>query len=322
MRRGGRYQKGYDGGGQLHNDSPSSGERNFDSTRARGGGGRGRGGRGRGRPPGLRGKDIGLYYARKQQEKKSSQRSYISIDHHSKNDIVQMFKKMTHLHPQGVSFYARDHEESSFMETYRENLHANAANDQGSVGCNNDPPEDWEDLEASAEQLSDLSSPTSGGSRQDEYLRRELASKLASDESYKAMLRFREKLPAFKKRDEILEKLEANQVVVVSGETGCGKTTQVPQFILDKMIQSGQGSQTKIICTQPRRISAISVADRVADERGEKLGKSVGYQIRLESKLPRETGSILFCTTGKPQRCFTDFFDFFYISPLHERNKM
>ena len=97
-------------------------------------------------------------------------------------------------------------------------------------------------------------------------------------------------------------------MVVISGETGCGKTTQVPQFVLDDALLSsaeGRGAaaeRTRIVCTQPRRISAISVAERVADERDEPVGgvsSSVGYQIRLESKLPRERGgSIVYCTTG------------------------
>ena len=63
---------------------------------------------------------------------------------------------------------------------------------------------------------------------------------------------------------------------------GCGKTTQVAQFILDDWILQGKGSVCHIICTQPRRISAISVAERVAQERAEKCGHSVGYQIRLD----------------------------------------
>ena len=118
---------------------------------------------------------------------------------------------------------------------------------------------------------------------------------------YKRILQFRMELPAFKKRAEILDRIDKSQVVVVSGETGCGKTTQVPQFILDSHLQLGKGSKCRIVCTQPRRISAISIAERVAEERGERVGgssSSVGYQIRLESRLPREKGSILYCTTG------------------------
>ncbi|KAM0735084.1 ATP-dependent DNA/RNA helicase DHX36 [Formica fusca] len=115
---------------------------------------------------------------------------------------------------------------------------------------------------------------------------------------YLNMLKFRLKLPAYHKKSEILQLIKDNQVVVISGETGCGKTTQVAQFILDDQIETGNGSITRIVCTQPRRISAISVAERVAAERVEHLGKSVGYQIRLEKIPTREQGSILFCTTG------------------------
>ncbi|CAL7947300.1 unnamed protein product [Xylocopa violacea] len=117
-------------------------------------------------------------------------------------------------------------------------------------------------------------------------------------QEYEKMMKFRLKLPSYQKKSEILELIRENQVVVISGETGCGKTTQVAQFILDDQIEQGNGSLTKIICTQPRRISAISVAERVAAERAEKLGKSVGFQIRLEKILPRDKGSILYCTTG------------------------
>jgi ATP-dependent RNA helicase DHX36 len=87
------------------------------------------------------------------------------------------------------------------------------------------------------------------------------------------------------------------QVLVVSGETGCGKTTQLPQFILESEILNGKGADCSIICTQPRRISAISVATRVAAESGDELGETVGYQIRLESKRSANT-RLLFCTTG------------------------
>lgn len=66
-----------------------------------------------------------------------------------------------------------------------------------------------------------------------------------------------------------------SQVVVVSGETGCGKTTQVPQYILESQIEACRGAVCSIICTQPRRISAMAVSERVAAERGEKLGESV-----------------------------------------------
>ncbi|KAL4226527.1 ATP-dependent DNA/RNA helicase dhx36 [Mactra antiquata] len=119
-----------------------------------------------------------------------------------------------------------------------------------------------------------------------------------NDNVYLDMMKFRKKLPSYDHAQAITDLIASNQVVVLSGETGCGKTTQVPQFILDDYIKKKQGSQCRIICTQPRRISAISVAERVSAERAEKCGHSAGYMIRLENKLPRTEGSILYCTTG------------------------
>ncbi|KAI8028177.1 DExH-box ATP-dependent RNA helicase DExH3 [Camellia lanceoleosa] len=90
----------------------------------------------------------------------------------------------------------------------------------------------------------------------------------------RTMLDFRRSLPAFKEKERLLQAIAQNQVVVISGETGCGKTTQLPQYILESEIESGRGSFCNIICTQPRRISAMAVAERVSTERGEPLGES------------------------------------------------
>ncbi|KAK4406508.1 DExH-box ATP-dependent RNA helicase DExH3 [Sesamum angolense] len=89
------------------------------------------------------------------------------------------------------------------------------------------------------------------------------------------MLDFRKSLPAFMEKERLLQAIARNQVVVISGETGCGKTTQLPQYILESEIESGRGAFCSIICTQPRRISAMAVAERVSAERGEPLGESV-----------------------------------------------
>ncbi|KAH7923230.1 P-loop containing nucleoside triphosphate hydrolase protein [Leucogyrophana mollusca] len=113
--------------------------------------------------------------------------------------------------------------------------------------------------------------------------------------SYIELLTIRERLPAFVSKELFLTQLETHRVVVVVGETGCGKTTQLPQFILDSIILSGSGSKASIIVTQPRRISAISVAARVSAERAD--DGSVGYAIRGESKQDKRT-KLLFCTTG------------------------
>ncbi|XP_021769604.1 DExH-box ATP-dependent RNA helicase DExH1-like [Chenopodium quinoa] len=121
--------------------------------------------------------------------------------------------------------------------------------------------------------------------------------KLKARANVQAMQSFRAKLPAFNVRTEFLNAVAKNQVLVVSGETGCGKTTQLPQFILEEEISLLRGADCSIICTQPRRISAISVAARISSERGENLGETVGYQIRLETKRSART-RLLFCTTG------------------------
>ncbi|KAL0118911.1 hypothetical protein PUN28_009500 [Cardiocondyla obscurior] len=105
-------------------------------------------------------------------------------------------------------------------------------------------------------------------------------------------------LPIHEFKDDILSKLENNRVLLIEGDTGCGKTTQVPQFILDSFAQNGNATDCNILISQPRRISAISLADRIACERKEDVGDVVGFQVKLEQVLPKELGSIVFCTTG------------------------
>ncbi|RHY42296.1 hypothetical protein DYB38_000117 [Aphanomyces astaci] len=114
-------------------------------------------------------------------------------------------------------------------------------------------------------------------------------------DKYIQMQKTRAKLPAYQERETIVSLLETNQVVLISGATGCGKTTQVPQFLLDHFIPKQQ--TCNIICTQPRRLAAIGVATRVAHERTESIGESVGYSIRMETRRSPET-RLLFCTTG------------------------
>ncbi|KAK7363934.1 hypothetical protein VNO77_06099 [Canavalia gladiata] len=118
---------------------------------------------------------------------------------------------------------------------------------------------------------------------------------------YQDMLKIRATLPISALKGDTLQLLKEHDVIVVCGETGSGKTTQVPQFILDDAIESGHGGHCNIICTQPRRIAAISVAERVADERCEPSpgsdGSLTGYQVRLDSARNEKT-RLLFCTTG------------------------
>ncbi|KAL8712360.1 MAG: hypothetical protein Q9225_006966 [Loekoesia sp. 1 TL-2023] len=112
------------------------------------------------------------------------------------------------------------------------------------------------------------------------------------------MLAIRQNLPAWKQRDTIIQAVNQNQVTIISGETGSGKSTQAVQFILDDLIQRQLGSCANIICTQPRRISALGLADRVSDERCTTAGDEVGYIIRGESNIRPGQTKITFLTTG------------------------
>ncbi|GFO22452.1 ATP-dependent RNA helicase dhx29 [Plakobranchus ocellatus] len=103
------------------------------------------------------------------------------------------------------------------------------------------------------------------------------------------------KLPILDARDEIVSTIESNQVTVIQGPTGSGKTTQIPQFILDYYAEESR--YCNIIVTQPRKIAAMSVAKRVSDERGWELGSVCGYQIALDRHGSEDT-RILYCTTG------------------------
>lgn len=95
----------------------------------------------------------------------------------------------------------------------------------------------------------------------------------------------RESLPIFKLRNELLQAIHDNQVLIVIGETGSGKTTQITQY----MAEAGYTSRGVIGCTQPRRVAAMSVAKRVAEEFGCRLGQEVGYAIRFEDQTSPET---------------------------------
>eukprot|EP00930_Biecheleria_cincta_P070106 TRINITY_DN57764_c0_g1_i1.p1 TRINITY_DN57764_c0_g1~~TRINITY_DN57764_c0_g1_i1.p1 ORF type:complete len:1174 (+),score=171.27 TRINITY_DN57764_c0_g1_i1:284-3523(+) len=112
---------------------------------------------------------------------------------------------------------------------------------------------------------------------------------------YQKLLPARQRLPAFQQASDIIESVRNNSVVLVLGATGCGKTTQIPQLLLEDL--ASQGEECRIIATQPRRISAFSVAERVAAERGEKLGKTVGYKVRFEDSVGPST-QLVFCTVG------------------------
>ncbi|RJP86426.1 MAG: ATP-dependent RNA helicase HrpA [Desulfobacteraceae bacterium] len=128
-------------------------------------------------------------------------------------------------------------------------------------------------------------------------------------------------LPILDRKHDIIEAISRHSVVIVSGETGSGKTTQLPKFCLE----AGRGIDGLIGCTQPRRIAAITVAGRIAEELGEPLGRSVGYQIRFQDRTSREHGYIKLMTDGillaeaQTDR-FLNAYDTLIIDEAHERS--
>jgi HrpA-like RNA helicase len=118
------------------------------------------------------------------------------------------------------------------------------------------------------------------------------------DSSLDELRTSRASLPMSKQSSQVTNTISGQTYSIIVGATGSGKTTQVPQILLDDAIKRGEGGFCDIICTQPRRLAATSIAQRVAVERNEPLGDTVGYQVRFDARLPRRGGSITYCTTG------------------------
>ncbi|KAL1837899.1 hypothetical protein VTJ49DRAFT_3266 [Mycothermus thermophilus] len=150
----------------------------------------------------------------------------------------------------------------------------------------------------------------------------------SSSPKFQRMLESRMQLPMWQFRQQVVDAVDQNQVVIICGETGCGKSTQVPSFLLEHQLV--QGKPCKIYCTEPRRISAISLARRVSEELGENRGdlgtnrSLVGYSIRLEANTSKET-RLVYATTGIVMRMLEGSNDLADITHLvldevHERS--
>lgn len=105
-------------------------------------------------------------------------------------------------------------------------------------------------------------------------------------------------VPITKRKEEILNLVRANTYTIVVAATGTGKSTQLPQIFLNDSMMNGSRTACRVICVQPRRVAASSLARRVAHERMEKLGDSVGYHVRFNARLPNTRNNITYCTTG------------------------
>ncbi|KAF2495810.1 P-loop containing nucleoside triphosphate hydrolase protein [Lophium mytilinum] len=138
---------------------------------------------------------------------------------------------------------------------------------------------------------------TGGGGRLDNSMRHKTTTKATEalengpnnpftgskfSQRYMGILQTRRDLPVHAQRDQFLDKYQKNQILVFVGETGSGKTTQIPQFVLYDDLPHLNGKM--VACTQPRRVAAMSVAQRVAQEMDVTLGEEVGYSIRFEDK--------------------------------------
>ena len=138
--------------------------------------------------------------------------------------------------------------------------------------------------------------------------------------SYKPTIEYPEILPVSQKRDDIAEAIENNQVVIVAGETGSGKTTQLPKICAEL----GRGQYGLIGHTQPRRLAARSVANRIAEEMETKLGEFVGYKVRFNDQISDNT-QIKLMTDGillaeiQHDR-FLNQYDTIIIDEAHERS--
>jgi len=168
-----------------------------------------------------------------------------------------------------------------------------------------------------------LSSPDEKIARQLIHLERRLrssAKRRRNREKHIPPITYNDALPIVAKKDEIIDTITNHQVVIISGETGSGKTTQIPKFCL----AAGRGIHGKIGCTQPRRIAASTVSRRIAEELGEDIGRSVGYKIRFQDRTHPNAyikimtdGILLAETQSDPQ---LSQYDTLIVDEAHERS--
>ncbi|KAJ0697803.1 putative RNA helicase [Helianthus annuus] len=128
------------------------------------------------------------------------------------------------------------------------------------------------------DQIECIQGQVMGGEHVDDEAYQEEHEKSKAKSAHKKLLADRKTLPVYSYRESLLKAVEDHQVLIIVGETGSGKTTQIPQYLHE----AGYTKRGMIGCTQPRRVAAMSVAARVSQEMGVKLGHEVGYSIRFE----------------------------------------
>lgn len=155
-----------------------------------------------------------------------------------------------------------------------------------------EPDDDMKEYEILLDDLEFIERVKRGDTFEEYKIDTRKVEKEAKDKARKQMLEQRKRLPVYERRDELLQAIAENQIIIVQGETGCGKTTQIPQYLHEEgytKTEMKDGEVRMIGCTQPRRVAAMSVAARVSQEVGSKLGHKVGYSIRFEDCTSEET---------------------------------
>jgi pre-mRNA-splicing factor ATP-dependent RNA helicase DHX16 len=201
------------------------------------------------------------------------------IDRKKKEDAL--YKRYVDRDEAGRERYVTEHEEWEAEQTKRV---------QGQIKKSEYvDEEDYGYVFDESQQMKFVISETLGGdlgrgmSREEREMKQRLS---AAEAKAKTVEETRKSLPIYQFRDDIIQAVKDHQVLIIVGETGSGKTTQLPQYLHEAGFTEGG---MKIGCTQPRRVAAMSVAARVAEEMGKRLGNEVGYAIRFEDNTNEKT---------------------------------
>lgn len=145
-----------------------------------------------------------------------------------------------------------------------------------------------------AKQAKEKTGVTTSGKRDDV----ELDEDTEQSSDYTIIQKQRQSLPAYAVKEDVVSAIRDNQVTIIIGETGSGKTTQLAQFLYEQGLATTKGERKIIGCTQPRRVAAMSVAKRVSEEMQVELGEEVGYSVRFDDKTNPEKTVIKYMTEG------------------------
>lgn len=211
------------------------------------------------------------------------------LDRYALPETYEIEKDKEKRRAQEQTLYKRYSGKNEFKDSTEQWQEAQIAKAKKQVDSNSDKYELILDDEVEFESLTDLDDVEQEESIQDKR-----------EEKISSILETRRSLPVFAYREELLQAVEDYQTIIIVGETGSGKTTQIPQYL----VEAGYTKDGKKIgCTQPRRVAAMSVAARVSEEMNTKIGREVGYSIRFEDCTSEKT-IIKYMTDGMLLREF------------------